>query len=323
MGLFSSIGNIVGKFASPILGTIGTAIGGPIGGTIGTSIGGLLGQAGGFVDNNFGAIAGGVGSYFGAQETNAANREIAELTTAANERMAANANVVSRQNVAETNTQNRLIAQDVTQAQLAEAARNRDFQERMSSTAYQRAMADMRAAGLNPILAYQQGGASAPSGSVGQVAQPQVETARAHQASAAQAAPHVSAIQAGLSSAMQIAGFRSELLKRDAETRILNAEADAVEKYGPKGGIISTAERTADTLSKKKDEFVDILGRIKDAAGRAAERLIDQYVGGTARTTAKDDAPAKREPLRIDITGDDVNRARLREQIERFERMSR
>lgn len=51
----------------------------------------------------------------------------------------------------------------------AEALANREWQERMSSTAYQRAVEDMKKAGLNPILAFANGGASTPGGSAGTI----------------------------------------------------------------------------------------------------------------------------------------------------------
>jgi hypothetical protein len=59
--------------------------------------------------------------------------------------------------------------QSANRTNQAIANQQQAFQQDMSNTSYQRAVADMKQAGLNPMLAYQQGGASTPVGATTQV----------------------------------------------------------------------------------------------------------------------------------------------------------
>lgn len=100
---------------------------------------------------------------------------------------------------------------DTNEANIKLGREQMAFQERMSNTAYQRAMDDMSEAGLNPILAYQQGGASSPGG-----AMPQIQN------------PMRSAVDAGLgimNTASNVMTQSTQRDKMDAEVKVLGEQA--------------------------------------------------------------------------------------------------
>lgn len=86
------------------------------------------------------------------------------------------ANILSQNSANDANVQ---AAQRAGEWNQSNAREQMAFQEKMSNSAYQRATADMKAAGINPLMAYSQGGASAPSGAAGSMSPAHIESNRA------------------------------------------------------------------------------------------------------------------------------------------------
>jgi len=139
---------------------------------------------------------------------------------------------------------------------------NRQWQEKMSNSAYQRAMTDMKKAGLNPMLAYQQGGASVPStsaASVGASSKTGLSTAALAAFTGIKGvnaqAQNANTAQAQMESNVNLANVQTA--KTVADTQLTQAET-ALKKRELKGrGVIDTLDKTGGSLIQKLIDSVN------------------------------------------------------------------
>lgn len=133
----------------------------------------------------------------------------------------------------------------------AEAAKSRDWQERMSNTQYQRAMQDMQAAGLNPMLASRLGGAGTPAGAT------------------------ASSSGIGAGSAMAALNFNfTQAQLNEALADKAKAEAAEVRARTPTHEV---------NIAKTQEEIKKIIAEVSavkqgEATSAAQERMLDQQV---------------------------------------------
>lgn len=143
--------------------------------------------------------------------------------------------------------------QQTNSAQSAQAQRQMDFQAEQSGSSYQRGVADMKAAGLNPMLAYSQGGASSGAGAQAQIG---------------------NEVQAGMSSAMQVAMTKAQLGQLVSQTELTQAQTSKTEQ--------DTQLSEADTILRNTQNRTEN-ERVNQIQEQAREIALRNYI--TDQTT--------------------------------------
>jgi hypothetical protein len=185
----------------------------------------------------------------------------------------------------QTNQKNWDIANAANAASAEQAANQMAFQERMRNTQYQTAVEDMKSAGLNPMLAYTQGGAGTPTGAMGSVS----------------TATMKNALGAGVTGYQQMSMNEADIDLKKATTTgttatTLKTEADTIKTAADIGFILENTKLNQQTQANLKVQLDKLNQEIQNL--RATEKYTSAATGkvGAETTNIKENIAPSVDP---------------------------
>lgn len=236
----------------------------------------------------FSALISGAFSAYNTWETNQLNRGMFDDANTFNENQAIQNRIFSAdqaENQREWSSEEARINRAFQESQITT---QQEFQERMSGTAWQRGMEDMKKAGINPMLAFRQGGASSPMGASASGSMPSGSSASGSQASSVQP-PRMEGLGAhslaAAGQAANIAYTMAETDKRRAETGILTAEREDLDS-GDKENVHVARNRVEVTKLKQEAQLAMEKRFLTDEQRKLVQQEINNAIENNKRIKA-------------------------------------